>query len=31
LPADIRLSIRQVAVHRSEDAADQPEPPTQTV
>ena len=26
LPAEIRLSIRQVAVHRSEDAADQPKP-----
>ena len=25
LPAEIRLSIRQVALHRSEDAADQPE------
>jgi glycerol-3-phosphate O-acyltransferase len=24
LPAEIRLSIRQVALHRSEDAADQP-------
>jgi glycerol-3-phosphate O-acyltransferase len=23
LPAEIRLSIRQVALHRSEDAADQ--------
>ena len=30
LPAEIRLSIRQVALHRSEDAADQVAVPTQT-
>jgi glycerol-3-phosphate O-acyltransferase len=28
LPAEIRLSIRQVALHRSEDAADQVAAPT---
>ncbi|MBT9573353.1 MAG: glycerol-3-phosphate 1-O-acyltransferase PlsB [Pseudomonas umsongensis] len=31
LSAEIRLSIRQVALHRSEDAADQPATPEQTV
>jgi glycerol-3-phosphate O-acyltransferase len=31
LPAEIRLSIRQVALHRSEDAADQPATPERTV
>jgi glycerol-3-phosphate O-acyltransferase len=30
LPADIRLSIRQVALHRSEDAADKPVVPEET-
>ncbi|KNH44520.1 glycerol-3-phosphate 1-O-acyltransferase PlsB [Pseudomonas lini] len=31
LPAEIRLSIRQVALHRSEDAADQVAAPAQSV